>query len=833
MMMTRTKLQRCIAITGVVFLVLLALIHTLPGFFLRTNLYIEVQSRQADTYQVFYDTAKGYNEAESVVSSLRGSGVFETIRFRLPGKKINKIRIDPGTKPVNMLIRKICINSLLRQRCWTGQDLLQYTPMHDISKFEVTDGLLSITSTGGDPYFEFKGDFSRDQSVISSYYLYPVALLLSLVLFSFLYWEDSIIRVIDAGLPVLKKVIRYRYVIALALFIILVAAKLHGSSLPMWDLFIKEKIDPSEKSLLLGKPRGVRSDDWVVQTPMYLSQTQSKGFFPVINPNIRSDGENMLVSYYAPVFDITLIGKPFNWGFLLLGKEYGLSWYWWSKLLLLLLISYEVCLLLTRGNELLSALGAFWIAFSPFVQWWFTTPLVDLIIYSQALIVAACSYLTAANRRTRLFLAVALASCATGFILSFYPPFQVSLGYLVLLFVSVYAYVNKADIRLGKHDLALLSISLIAVIAIIVSFAAQSMDAIKLMYGTVYPGKRFVTGGGYDANILQFYLINWLTPFKEVRFLNRCEVATFLNFIPAGLLVFYRVYRKDSMSRTLGFALLCYILFQFSWLFFHYPDWFARWSFYFAVPQYRLQEVVSLAAVYPSIWMFSLLAEHKPLKLSEVFVISLFSELLYVYSLKHTFMFEYLGPLNAALTLVIFFMGNCFFLLGKKRLFSLFVLLFVVVAGVTVNPLSRGVGPIYNKVIARKTLEINSAHPGQKWAAVNSPVLGNFLIALGVKSLNSVQYYPDLKAWKILDPGGKYEQSYNRYAHVWVQVATGETHFEVKQDDAFILYITPEDLRKVGVRYVLSNGVLPVQSPIMKEIDKVEGDNLYIYEVQA
>ena len=833
MTMINAKLLRCTVISIVGFFVLLAFIPKKQGFFLPTKLCIEVQSRHADTYQVFYDTGKGYNEGESVVSSLQGSGVVETISFRLPGKKINKIRIDPGTKPVNVLIRKICSNCLLRQRCWTGQDLLEYAPLHDISKFEVTDGLLSITSIGGDPYFEFKGDFSREQSVISSYYLYPVSLLLSLALFSFLYWQNSIIRFIDAGLPALKKVIRYRYAIALVLFFILVAAKLHGSSLPAWDHFIKEKIDPSEKSLLLGKPWEVRSDEWVAQTPMYLSQTQSKGFFPVINPSIRSDGENMLVSYYAPVFDITLIGKPFNWGFLLLGKEYGLSWYWWSKLLLLLLLSYELCLLLTGGKELLSALGAFWIAFSPFVQWWFSTPLVDLIIYSQALIVAACRYLTATNRRTRLFLAAVLASCATGFILSFYPPFQVSLGYLVLIFVSVYAYVNKEDIRLEKHDLALLSIALIAVIAVVVSFAVRSMDAIKLMHGTVYPGKRFVTGGGYDVNFLQFYLSNWLTPFKEVPFLNRCEVATFLNFLPAALFVFFRVYRKESASRLLGFTLLCYILFQFSWLIIHYPDWFARWSLYFVIPQHRLQEVVSLAAVYLSIWMFSVLAYHKPLKLSEVFVISLFSELFYVYSLKHTFMFEYLTPLKAALTLVIFFMGNCFFLLGKKRLFSFFVLLFIVVAGVTVNPLSRGVGPIYNKVIAQKTLEINSAHPGQQWAAVNSPVLGNFLIALGVKSLNSVQYYPDLKAWKVLDPDGKYEQSYNRYAHVWVQVVTGETHFEVKQDDAFILYITPEDLRKVGVRYVLSNGVLPVQSTIMKEIDKVEGDNLYIYEVKA
>jgi hypothetical protein len=196
-------------------------------------------------------------------------------------------------------------------------------------------------------------------------------------------------------------------------------------------------------------------------------------------------------------------------------------------------------------------------------------------------------------------------------------------------------------------------------------------------------------------------------------------------------------------------------------------------------------------------------------------------------------MFAYLNPLGAGLTLFFFFMLNCFFLLGKKRLFSFCVILFIVVAGLTVNPLSRGVGPLYNKVIARKTLAIEKAYPRQKWAAVNSPVLGNFLIALGVKSLNSVQYYPDMKIWKILDPEGKYEHVYNRFGHVWVQVVAGETRFEIKEKDVFILYITPEDLRKVGVRYLLSNGALPVQSQILKEIDRVDADNLYIYEVKA
>lgn len=76
----------------------------------------------------------------------------------------------------------------------------------------------------------------------------------------------------------------------------------------------------------------------------------------------------MLISYYAPVFDITLIGKPFNWGFVLLGKEHGLSWYWYSKLFLFFLLSFEISMFLTNKDSFISILGAFWITYSPAVM---------------------------------------------------------------------------------------------------------------------------------------------------------------------------------------------------------------------------------------------------------------------------------------------------------------------------------------------------------------------------------------------------------------------------------------------------------------------------------
>ena len=59
--------------------------------------------------------------------------------------------------------------------------------------------------------------------------------------------------------------LRWRYLLAAVIFILLVAFKVHGSSLNMWDAYVSEYADGQKSSLIAGEPRGVRSDEWLVQ----------------------------------------------------------------------------------------------------------------------------------------------------------------------------------------------------------------------------------------------------------------------------------------------------------------------------------------------------------------------------------------------------------------------------------------------------------------------------------------------------------------------------------------------------------------------------------------
>lgn len=107
----------------------------------------------------------------------------------------------------------------------------------------------------------------------------------------------------------------------------------------------------------------------MVQTTYYMSQAMSDEFYPLNNTNIMDDGLNMILAYNSPVANLSILGKPFNWGFLLLGKEYGLSWYWSFKVIALLLLSFEIAMILTRKMKGVSLLSSFWITFSPAIQW--------------------------------------------------------------------------------------------------------------------------------------------------------------------------------------------------------------------------------------------------------------------------------------------------------------------------------------------------------------------------------------------------------------------------------------------------------------------------------
>lgn len=626
-----------------------------------------------------------------------------------------------------------------------------------------------------------------------------------------------------------EKFIRYRYWIMGIAFLLMVLLKLHGSSIGMWNEYIGGGQNDSK---IIGESRGIRSDEWLVQTPYMFSQVENAGFLNYDNPSIRSEGQNMVIAN-VPTYTIETFGKVFYWGFLLFGKEYGISWFYFSKLILIWLMSFEIVMYITRNNKWLSLLGAFWIAGSAPIQWWFTTGagVVELIIYAQAIIVSFIYFCKANTTKLRVVFMSLAALSILGFVFTLYPAVQVPIGFLVILFIIVIIWDEGVHcLKFNKVEAWSFIILVIIIIMAIGLFIWNSKDDLKLTLGTVYPGKRNVLGGGMNIADLQIYLINWLMPFRDTTYLNNSEASAFVNFIPLVVLGFIYMIKQKIQNKKMILILGGYLLVQLSFLFVGFPEILAKITLFSNVQEMRLAGITfGLIGIYISLWFINEVIRLKPFNSIQIITSCFIIFLVYSYSLRNTPMGEYLGDFKF-LTIGFFILINYAILKGWKKVIIICISA-LTITGFIVNPISQGVGDVFDKPIAQQIISIKKQDQNAKWMTLDNRLTGQYLIALGVKSFNSVQFYPDMKMWKTLDDSGKYTDIYNRYAHISVHLTNDPTSFTLEQTDAFTVNLSINDLSKTGVKYVLSPQPLTDFSSFEK-IYYEGASNLYIYRVK-
>lgn len=106
---------------------------------------------------------------------------------------------------------------------------------------------------------------------------------------------------------------------------------------------------------------------------------------------------------------------------------------------------------------------------------------------------------------------------------------------------------------------------------------------------------------------------------------------------------------------------------------------------------------------------------------------------------------------------------------------------------------------------------------------------GNFLIACGAPTVNSVNYVPNMKLWEKLDPTGEQEEVYNRYAHIVVTLNEKDTNMSLRQADVIDLSLSKDDLEKLDITYLYSNKKLTDTDSVHFE-KLYHNKNAYIYQ---
>lgn len=636
-------------------------------------------------------------------------------------------------------------------------------------------------------------------------------------------WYDEILSHLRVMVLFL---IKWRYLVALVVFAVCVALNLHGSSINEYNKLFVNYDQYESESVVLGKSRGVRSDEWLVHAPYYMSQQYNN--YEKDSDFVSLEGQDMIVGYNAPVADVTLIAKPFTWGYVLFGNERGLSWYWCSKLILLMLVTFELCMVVTRKNKKVSLLGMFLVAFAPAVQWWFVPHMVDVFFWGMAVFVLAYHFFMS-EKWLRVLWMILLPLAVITFVLALFPSLQISVGLLMLALFIACMVRDRDKITFKKKDIWRIVVMGLFVLGVLGYTIWTSKDAVKALYSTVYPGKRVALGGGAGVKALFTDLTSFALPFKEITYSNSSEVSTFIHFAPIFLMLYPVIWKKMKKDKNMmvGNVLLVCVIVMVVFMLVGFPELLAKITFFSYIN--RMDMAYGLAATIFTIWGIDMIWKKKLFTWKQILGVLAIYGFLYVCFVGADELTYFGWKYYLAAIAVLLILGYLM-LSGHQKTFLIGMIALVLVSGATVNPIARGVSALFDHPLEQKIKEIASEDKDAYWLSVNNIILQQVGIANGAKMLNAVNFYPDFEKWKLVDEDGEYKDIYNRYAHISVALTDKDTEYAVgATPDLITIKLNCKDVLKWPVKYLVSVGKLESCTDNFEKIyDDTEGEH-YIY----
>lgn len=627
-----------------------------------------------------------------------------------------------------------------------------------------------------------------------------------------------------------------RFIIAICLLLLVVVLGYSGSSINMYDIYVPS--DGTENTEVLGKSRGIRSDEWAVNTPLVFSQNMDEDkTLPYTSSIVRGTDTDMFTVIHSPVLDILTIGKPFTIGYLF-GNRVGLSFWWYGRLIALMLVSFEFCMILTKKKKLLSLCGMLMISLAPAVQWWFSNFLPDLLIFGQLAIVSIVKFIETTNLKQKILSAIGFGISGVAYIFSFYPAWMVPFGYVFLAIFIWVIWQHRKTYKINKRDVIIICITILLMGLLGLRYYLLSSETLHAVLNTSYPGQRFELGGDGIVNIFG-YVYNIFTPYKET--LNPSESSTMISFYPIPMIIalIYMFRNKKGYSFIIPLTLVG-ILFSI-WTFVETNETFAKITLLYMVKAKRITVPLSLIQTYLMLYVLSRIDKNdKMVKENIAKVLAFVGTIAIMYLALQQAPEGYIGPFLGCVAGI--FVLTAFYLLfnlkeeNKNKLIA-FLIAFSIVGSIAVNPVIKGVDIMYEKPLAQKVQEIVAEDSEALWIvdSYGFPI-PNYIVANGARTINSTNYYPneDMLYTLIGDEKEKEEikEIYNRYAHISIDLIKDETHLELLGADHFKIYLNYKQLKDLNVTYILSSRDLEGFSDDSINLEKIYSENsMNIYKV--
>ena len=635
-------------------------------------------------------------------------------------------------------------------------------------------------------------------------------------------------------LYIINYINKYRFAIAGIVFILCIIFEISGSSVGIYSNWLNTK-----SGVIFGEPRGIRSDEWKVLTPFMLSQYENHtGKFPYFSDTIRGYKTDVYMVYGLPVMDISILFRLFQLGFLFLSPAKGLSFFWMGRIIALFLVSFEIMKLITNKDNKLSLLGSIFIIFAPSINWWSNGGfIIEITISSLLSVILLNLYMKENNFIYRSLYIIGIFLCWGNLLFALYPAWQVPFGYLLL---SLYIWTiienwKTFDIRNKKKDFIIWAVFFIIFILLVGRIFIKSKEIIDIVRNTAYPGRRFETGGGIFLELFR-WAINLFTPYNERNIIsNTCELSAFIDFFPIPyIFAAYLIFKQKIKDKLLIILSIC-SLFIFLYMTVGFPVFLSKISLLSNSTSGRTVQVFGIINIF--ILIRSLYLYKPNLKIVIAIILSvLFS--LFIIFVSYKYQEKYLNILmDIILFIVLFIICISFLQYRNNKLKNVFLIsssLFVILSSIYINPIQKGLDVIYASDLYKSIKEISSEDNGL-WVSTIG-YLCNFPIIAGAPTINSVNTYPNIELWKVLDPELKYKDIYNRYAHINVNILNNNgsniNKFYLIQNDMFDINLTLDDLKKINTKYILSDINLEKYNSsenikLLKHIN-----NYYIYELK-
>ena len=602
---------------------------------------------------------------------------------------------------------------------------------------------------------------------------------------------------------------KYRFVLSFLLLIMLVSFKISGSSMGCWKLFLGD----GESGIRLGEPRVWRSDEWGTLTPLcFRQQYNTLGAYNRYSQTLGSIlTDNMLV-YGQPSWDILTLFRPFYWGYLFFGSERGLSWFWCSRLIVLFLSWFELGMLITDGQKKLSVMLSICVSFAPFLQWWFAiNGLVEMLIYGACFVLGSNYLVSHAFNPRKIAVAVGMAVCAVGYVLTFYPTWMVPVawGFVPLfLWVVIWKFNRKVLRRVDVMPWLLIFVITAAGLTIL---AVTSWDVITAELNSVYPGNAPSSSGGTGLWWMMKYPISLVSRFSMNELI--VENSSIICFAPAGFILALWVIIKEKKKDPLLILLLGMNLFLAWYYCVGIPKWLAKILLLSFVNSNRGPQVlgflrltlfaraVALKEKAPKRWLAALAAvisSAVPMRLALGFTKYEPGGLRYEYFDTA----EKIVVVWAILAVVFYLLYR-----ARKSKYTMAVLgvcTVVLASSIWINPVAKGVPEITKSETMQQIRDLVKEDPQAIWLVVDMAYPATNIPAMaGADCLNTTQTYPQKTRWEMLDKEGEYEDIYNRYCHIRASLGS-KTMLELVSTDYVEVILSPEDLKKLNIRYIVS-----------------------------